>query len=173
MRKTIGINFTITRWVGSWKRTVIDSVTDHRNSSANWDEKREGKILPAWKTRPMCLHGLLFNLIGLLGEKLCTEPLPVEGKTVLQTRVSSQASRRALRRLSYLLHLLESKRSDGWTSRRFQTRVPVYFSWVNLQPASQPEIKLDIQLSRVLLFYSLVCLISHDSHNCAGDMPSF
>lgn len=94
MRKTIGINFTITRWMvfAAWKRTVIDSVTDHRNSSANWDEKREGKILQAWKTRPMCLHGLLFNLIGLLGEKLCTEPLPVEGKTVLQTRVSSQAS---------------------------------------------------------------------------------
>lgn len=112
----IRINFTIT--VGGSDRIgggssfhveCAENGNRFRHGSEKFERKlgREGKILPAWKTRPMCLHGLLFNLIGLLGEKLCTEPLPVEGK-LFYKRTSRH---RHLVRLSYLLHLLHSPES--------------------------------------------------------------
>lgn len=165
----IGINFTIEIGmedrVFTRGRTVIDSVTDQRNSSANW----EGKILPAWKTRPMCLHGLLFNLIGLLGEKLCTEPLPVEGK-LFYKRTSRH------RHLSYLHHLLlspshstESKRGTDFSVETISNTHPgVFFVGKLGQSCSSAEIKLDIQLSRVAaLLLSVLFDLLTDSHNRA------
>ena len=117
----------------------------------------------------MCLHGLLFNLIGLLGEKLCTEPLPVEGK-LFYKRTSRH------RHLSYLRHLLlspshstESKRGTDFSVETISNTHPgVFFVGKLGQSCSSPEIKLDIQLSRVAaLLLSVLFDLLTDSHNRA------
>lgn len=51
--------------------TECENSNRFRHGSQKFERKlKRGKLLPSRKTRSMCLHGLLFNLIGLLGEAM-------------------------------------------------------------------------------------------------------
>ena len=132
----IGINFTIEIGmedrVFTRGRTVIDSVTDQRNSSANW----EGKILPAWKTHARCVctdcystwlvySGRSYVPSHYLSRENCFTNAHLVTGIFLISAISSSP------------RPIPPNRNAGRTSRsrRFQTHIPVYFSSVNLARA--------------------------------------